>query len=787
VLIPCQIQVIPGDPPALAGGSVGVKGMDVPDSPDHKKFPWQPFIIFFLLAVGLLSLSYIYTARFRTFARTSRESQLATVADLKSVQVAAWREDRFSTVKNIFESRYFVPLVQALIKDQGSDKIRQELRDGLSHLQRNFPGEYTRVAIVLPGGRVLFSSPETPAYVQTRESTRLGLEAWASGKIIFGDIKRDPDSGRISIPIVFPLLAPKGNGSEPLAIMAFDIDPSRTLYPLVTEWPSPNRTEEVLLIEREGKNFLYLSEPRYQSNVALNLRLPITRFRRPGQETPIGEEGLIEGADYRGHQVVGYVKAVPDSLWLIEAKMDLGEITAGWTQWTGLLSGIILLFILAAGTSLSLFWKRQKASLAADERAKWDLAVKNQDDFLRVMIDVMPNAAYLKDSQSRFIACNAAFEKLLGVPMDKIVGRTFSEFASGEAAEKDRDTDRHLLEKPGVQVYESPLKAGDGADHHIIYIKSTFARPDGRTGGLTCTLIDITQRKRSEEELQQIRRFSDGIIQTMTEGVVLTDSEGRFSFVNPAAAAILGYTPGEMVDREVTSFVPQDQRIIVRRADERRAKGIADRYELDFLHKDGSRRTFLVSGGPRFAGVQYGGTMAVLTDITDRKRMEEEIRALSLADPLTGLYNRRGFKHLGEQQLKIATRLGKRVILLYSDVDDLKGINDTYGHDEGDRALCDVATILKTSFRDSDIVARVGGDEFVVLAMEAARVNADVFARRLRDKLELHNSRPELQGRYRLDLSTGISTYDPELPSTIDELISRADSLMYELKRRKKR
>jgi diguanylate cyclase (GGDEF)-like protein len=242
-----------------------------------------------------------------------------------------------------------------------------------------------------------------------------------------------------------------------------------------------------------------------------------------------------------------------------------------------------------------------------------------------------------------------------------------------------------------------------------------------------------------------------------------------------------------MVDREVTSFVPQDQRIIVRRADERRAKGIADRYELDFLHKDGSRRTFLVSGGPRFAGVQYGGTMAVLTDITDRKRMEEEIRALSLADPLTGLYNRRGFKHLGEQQLKIATRLGKRVILLYSDVDDLKGINDTYGHDEGDRALCDVATILKTSFRDSDIVARVGGDEFVVLAMEAARVNADVFARRLRDKLELHNSRPELQGRYRLDLSTGISTYDPELPSTIDELISRADSLMYEEKRRKKR
>jgi diguanylate cyclase (GGDEF)-like protein len=179
--------------------------------------------------------------------------------------------------------------------------------------------------------------------------------------------------------------------------------------------------------------------------------------------------------------------------------------------------------------------------------------------------------------------------------------------------------------------------------------------------------------------------------------------------------------------------------------------------------------------------------MAVLTDITERKRMEDEIRALSLTDALTSLYNRRGFMHLGEQQIRIAARLNKRIFILYYDVDDLKHINDTFGHKEGDRVLADLAKILRTSFRDSDVVARMGGDEFVVMAMEAARVNADIFSKRLQDKLDLYNSQPDVRGRYTLTLSTGLSIYDPELPSPVEELVSRADALMYEQKRGKKK
>jgi diguanylate cyclase (GGDEF)-like protein/PAS domain S-box-containing protein len=451
----------------------------------------------------------------------------------------------------------------------------------------------------------------------------------------------------------------------------------------------------------------------------------------------------------------------------------------------GLVLGVAGALIVIIGGLLCLFWRKTLAAQDAAEQAKWDQANRNMDEFIQLMIDIMPNPAFFKDPQGVYRGTNSAFEKLLGLSKKDLIGKTIGDVAPAEIVEKHQKQDQSLLEKPGHQVYEAPLQACDG-EHHVIFIKTTFTRPDGTIGGIIGILKDITQRLRSEEEIEQLRKFSDSTVQTMTEGLVLTNAEGRFTFANQAAAQMLGITPSEMVDREVLSFVPKDQHATLRRADEMRSKGISDRYELVFLHKDGTRRTLLVSGGPRVQGTQFGGTMAVLTDITDRKHMEEEILALSLRDELTTLYNRRGFMTLAEQQLKTASRLKKKVALLYTDMDDLKKINDSAGHKVGDRALAEIAFILKKSFRESDIIGRLGGDEFSILAMESTEMNVDILIQRVQEKLALFNSRSSAEAGFSLSISIGFCVREPEDPVTVEEMLSRADRLMYEQKRSKK-
>ena len=161
--------------------------------------------------------------------------------------------------------------------------------------------------------------------------------------------------------------------------------------------------------------------------------------------------------------------------------------------------------------------------------------------------------------------------------------------------------------------------------------------------------------------------------------------------------------------------------------------------------------------------------------------LDRELRCLALTDDLTCLYNRRGFFAAATQQLRLAQRNGQNLLLLFCDVDNLKKINDTYGHQEGDLALIRTADALEQSFRGSDILSRLGGDEFVVLASEASNQTQDIILRRLEKNLK-KSSGAEL--RYGLSLCVGVARFDPKRAVTLGELMVQADRAMYEKKRR---
>ncbi|MGC8930567.1 MAG: diguanylate cyclase [Dictyoglomus sp.] len=267
---------------------------------------------------------------------------------------------------------------------------------------------------------------------------------------------------------------------------------------------------------------------------------------------------------------------------------------------------------------------------------------------------------------------------------------------------------------------------------------------------------------------------------------VFISQENKMVYINPQLVEILGY-PFELND--ITDFLKiiaeEDKgkflhRIRVLR--ERKLDYVID--EFKGIRKiDGNTVYFELCA----VNTTYRGKPAILgtvLDITYRKQLEEELKKISNTDPLTGLYNRRGFITLAEHTMGLARRLKKNLILIFIDLDNMKWINDNLGHNIGDLALKETADILKKTFRENDLIARIGGDEFVILGVVEKEEDKDEILNRLRHKVEISNQRKDKA--YKLSLSIGTVFYNPESPCSIEELLQMADKMMYEEKKRKK-
>jgi len=162
---------------------------------------------------------------------------------------------------------------------------------------------------------------------------------------------------------------------------------------------------------------------------------------------------------------------------------------------------------------------------------------------------------------------------------------------------------------------------------------------------------------------------------------------------------------------------------------------------------------------------------------------ENKLKEMAVTDELTGLRNRRGFFLLAEQQIRSVNRQKEKINFIFIDVDGMKLVNDKYGHSEGDKSLTATASILKSTFRESDIIARIGGDEFAAIITSVDETIGCDIVSRLYENLDLHNA--AAKNPYKLSFSAGIVPYDPDNPCSIEDMLIRADELMYEKKRDK--
>lgn len=303
---------------------------------------------------------------------------------------------------------------------------------------------------------------------------------------------------------------------------------------------------------------------------------------------------------------------------------------------------------------------------------------------------------------------------------------------------------------------------------------------------LPLVLIHTVKQNKSDEALKLSQKRFEVIMENSSDIITIVDSNGVIQYENSAVQRDLGFNLDEKLGKKVFEFIhPED----VEKAAEIFGDIIKNRdkshsIELRMKHKDGSWR-YLESIGRSILD-DKGNPICVVNsrDITERIKFEDELRRLSLVDELTGLHNRRGFLTLVQQQMKLANRNHESIHVLFIDVDDMKFINDFYGHESGDKALQEVAKILKACFRDVDILSRLGGDEFAVVLIQAKESGIEVIKNRLQERVNVSNS--ETTNPFKLSISAGIVHYDPTNPYTIQELIAEADREMYKQKKSKK-
>jgi two-component system sensor histidine kinase/response regulator len=174
------------------------------------------------------------------------------------------------------------------------------------------------------------------------------------------DFYRNEHDQRIYLTILVPILDEQ-NGNRAIGLLALRIDPKTYFYPFINRWPTPSRTAETLIVRREGNDALFLNELRFQKNAALNLRIPLKNTQTPAVKAALGQEGIVEGIDYRGVPVIADIRYVPNSPWFLVARIDISEV---YTPLRERLWEIVILIgalLICAGAGTGFVWRHQTA------------------------------------------------------------------------------------------------------------------------------------------------------------------------------------------------------------------------------------------------------------------------------------------------------------------------------------------------------------------------------------------------------------------------------------------
>ena len=603
---------------------------------------WLFLLVFLLLAAGIVSTGIFYYRNYERKFRAEAEQQVAAIAELKVRQIADWRRERLADARLVHDTPYVARRALDALANPASRTTRQMFTSWLSRLFAC--GSYERGLLLDERLNVGLVYPEGGSGALCDAARTAAEQALRSRQVVITDLHRETADGPVYLSLLVPLVVrpessgdkvqPAGKGSSPTdrsaGLLILQINARKELYPLIQLWPTPSRTAESLLIRREGNEAVFLNELRFQTNAALTRRSSLANTNMPEVQAALGQEGIVEGVDYRGMPVLAAVRAVPDSPWFLVARRDVAEVYAPLRAqlWQVIVLVGVLLF--GAGAGVGLVWWQQRVRFFRKEAQSAE-TLRQARDFLENLFNYANAPIIVWDPQFKITRFNHAFEILTGRRVSDVIGQPLEILFPPALVDSSMDLIKTTTGGERCEAVEIQILRLDGSVRIVIWNFATIFAPDGKTPVASIAQgQDITDRKQAEAALRESEyRFRRAVLDSPFP-ILLHAEDGTVLQSSNSWCEITGYTRQELATIADWTERAYGERKTHVQADIDRLFGLDHRLaEGDYTirTKSGDTRIWEFSSSP--LGRLPDGRRLVISmamDVTERRLAEQALR-----------------------------------------------------------------------------------------------------------------------------------------------------------------
>ena len=514
----------------------------------------------------------------------------------------------------------FSALVRRCIERRQDVPLQEELRTWLSHFQAC--EHYNRVVLFDSLGNrwITTSATDEPLSSVTYQKAR---EVLRSKQLTFADFYPNGFNQKVYLRLFVPILDQQA-AKQPLGVLMLRTDPSVDLYPFIQRWPTPSKTAETLLVRREGNEVVFLNELRFQKHTALFKRVSLDRTDLPAVKAVLGQQGIVEGTDYRGAPVLAALRHVPDSPWFLVARIDMTEVYAPMREWFWLTVLFVSVLLFGVAASVGFVWRHQHLCLY---RQKYEAEQKYRGLFENSRDALMT----LEPPSWHLAVSNPAMAAMFGLQN----ARQLPALGPWELS-PDRQPDGRLSIEKAKEMIETAVREG----FHLF--EWAHRRIDGEEFPTTvlltrmdhagkvvvqATIRDITEQKLAEKALRQSEEWYRALFVEARDGICLVDVEtGLIIDCNDAMTVLVARDKSELIGKPHTILHPPADINGQFSTSFRQHLGDKAGQVLDarVVTKTGEIRDVAICAKTLdFAGKKV--MQGLFRDITDRKRAEEEL------------------------------------------------------------------------------------------------------------------------------------------------------------------